>query len=62
MINHYCHEEKTKVSFEGTCNWCGMTENEAAYQNGAEDMKRRMDRRIRDLASQLQIHLQNKKQ
>lgn len=65
MIDHYCLEERTRISFEGKCNWCGITENEAAYQNGADDMKRRMDRRVRDLESQLQIahsHLLNKKE
>ena len=29
MIEHYCPEEKTLLSFEGECNWCGMLEEPA---------------------------------
>ena len=26
MKNHYCPVEKTEISFEGECNWCGEVE------------------------------------
>ncbi len=28
MRTHFCHEENDWITFEGECNWCGMTENE----------------------------------
>ena len=28
MKEHYCPEERTTLSYEGECNWCGQKERE----------------------------------
>lgn len=44
MRTHYCKADRDWITFEGTCSWCGLNEDQIGTPMTDEDFRKLMDK------------------